>query len=55
VPTDYRNRPHAYCSSLRRQTFKKLEGLLLSESKRADEAATYAQTCYNWIKRLRDD
>ena len=27
--------------------------LLLSESKRADEAAAYAQTCYQWIQKLR--
>jgi hypothetical protein len=33
---------------------KQLERLLLSESKRADEAAAYAQTCYQWIQKLRD-
>lgn len=33
---------------------KQLERLLLSESKRADEAARYAQTCYEWILRLRE-
>jgi len=33
---------------------KQLEGLLLSESKRADEAARYAQTCYQWVLRLRE-
>jgi hypothetical protein len=33
---------------------KELERLLLSESKRADEAARYAQTCYQWIQKLRD-
>lgn len=33
---------------------RELEGLLLSESKRADEAAAYAQTCYNWVKQLRE-
>lgn len=27
--------------------------LLLSESKRADEAANYANTCYKWIQELR--
>jgi len=27
-----------------------LTQLLLSESRRADEAALYAQTCYQWIK-----
>lgn len=32
---------------------KELEGLLLSESRRADEAATYANTCYKWIEELR--
>ncbi len=29
-----------------------LTGLLLSESRRADEAATYAATCYSWIREL---
>ena len=33
---------------------RELEGLLLSESKRADEAAAYAQTCYQWVKELRE-
>lgn len=33
---------------------KDLERLLLSESRRADEAAAYAATCYNWIKSLRE-
>ena len=33
---------------------KNLERLLLSESRRADEAAAYAQTCYNWIIELQD-
>ena len=32
---------------------KQLERLLLSESRRADEAAAYAQTCYQWIQKLR--
>lgn len=31
-----------------------LTKLLLSESRRADEAAAYAATCYNWIKSLRE-
>lgn len=31
---------------------KDLERLLLSESRRADEAAAYAQTCYEWIQKL---
>lgn len=33
---------------------KQLERLLLSESRRADEAAAYAQTCYDWLKKLRE-
>jgi len=32
---------------------KNLERLLLSESRRADEAATYAQTCYQWLMKLK--
>ncbi len=31
-----------------------LAKLLLSESRRADEAAAYAATCYQWIKSLRE-
>lgn len=29
-----------------------LTQLLLSESRRADEAAAYAKTCYEWVKKL---
>ena len=29
-----------------------LASLLLSESRRADEAAAYAKTCYQWVKEL---
>jgi hypothetical protein len=29
-----------------------LTQLLLTESRRADEAAAYAQTCYEWVKKL---
>ena len=32
---------------------KQLESLLLSESARADQAAAYARTCYDWVKALR--
>lgn len=28
-------------------------GFLLNESRRADEAAAYARTCYEWIKKLK--
>ena len=31
---------------------KEASGFLLSESRKADEAASYARTCYEWIKRL---
>ena len=31
-----------------------LAKLLLSESRRADEAAAYAATCYQWVKSLRE-
>jgi hypothetical protein len=31
-----------------------LAKLLLSESRRADEAAAYAATCYEWVKSLRE-
>ena len=31
---------------------KELERLLLSEAKRADDAAAYAKTCYEWVKKL---
>lgn len=36
-----------------RKLSDELTALLLSESRRADEAAAYAQTCYDWIKRLK--
>lgn len=32
-----------------------LEKLLLSEAKRADEAARYAQICYQWIERIKNE
>ena len=32
-----------------------LTELLLSESRRADEAATYAQTCYAWIQQIKEN
>jgi len=31
---------------------KELEQFLLRESRRADEAASYAKTCYEWVKQL---
>ena len=31
---------------------KQLERLLLSEAKRADDAAAYAKTCFEWIQQL---
>lgn len=31
---------------------KQLERLLLSEARRADEAAAYAMTCYQWLQEL---
>jgi hypothetical protein len=37
--------PSAYLSD-------ELTQLLLTESRRADEAALYAQTCYEWIKNV---
>ena len=33
---------------------EKLSGLLLAESKRADEAAVYAATCHQWVRGLND-
>lgn len=32
---------------------KEASGFLLSESRRADEAAAYARTCYQWIQQLK--
>jgi len=55
MPTDTATAPQPTAPASGAKLSKNLERLLLSESKRADEAATYAQTCYNWIKRLRDD
>ena len=31
---------------------KELERLLLSEAKRADDAAAYAKTCYEWVRSM---
>ena len=32
---------------------EKLSGLLLAEAKRADQAATWADTCYQWVSKLK--
>lgn len=34
---------------------KEASGFLLSESRRADEAAAYARTCYQWIQKLENN
>ena len=34
---------------------KEASGFLLSESRRADEAAAYAATCYQWIQKLENN
>jgi hypothetical protein len=34
---------------------KELEQFLLRETRRADQAASYAKTCYEWIQELRKD
>lgn len=39
-------------AAARTKLSKELERLLLSESRRADEAAAYAKTCFDWIRQL---
>jgi len=39
----------SFATSARGNISKNLERLLLSEAKRADEAAAYANTCYEWL------
>lgn len=53
VPTDTGTTPKPTAPPTGARLSKELEGLLLSESKRADEAANYANTCYKWIQELR--
>lgn len=53
VPTDTGTTTQPAPAPTGAKLSKQLERLLLSESKRADEAARYAQTCYKWISELR--
>lgn len=54
LPTDPGTTPKPTSAPTGAKLSKQLERLLLSESKRADEAARYAQTCYQWVLRLRE-
>lgn len=53
LPTDTGTTPQPASPPTGARLSKELERLLLSESKRADEAARYANTCYQWIQELR--
>ena len=53
LPTDTGTTPQPAPPPTGARLSKELERLLLSESKRADEAARYANTCYQWIRELR--
>lgn len=43
------------CETTGGQLSAEASGFLLKIAQQADEAATYAMTCYNWINRNRDD
>ena len=52
VPSDSSTSAKPVAPSANGRLSDPLAKLLLSESRRADEAAAYAATCYNWIKSL---
>lgn len=53
VPSDARAAPSATNPPAGTKLSAQLTQLLLSESRRADEAAAYAKTCYEWIQRIK--
>lgn len=52
VPTAPSTTSNAAAAPTRGKLSTELTQLLLSESRRADEAAAYANTCYEWVKKL---
>lgn len=54
VSTDSKSSAKPSTSASNGRLSDPLAKLLLSESRRADEAAAYAATCYQWIKSLRE-
>lgn len=54
VPTDAKPTTQPAAPPAGAKLSKQLERLLLSEAKRADDAAAYAKTCYEWVKKLQE-
>ena len=52
VPTVSTTAPKPVAAPSCARLSNSLTQLLLTESKRADEAANYAMTCYEWVKKL---
>ena len=52
VPTDAKPTTKPAAPPAGAKLSKQLERLLLSEAKRADDAAAYAKACYEWVKKL---
>ena len=52
VPTDAKPTTQPAAPPAGAKLSKQLERLLLSEAKRADDAAAYAKTCFEWVKQL---
>jgi hypothetical protein len=52
VPANATTTPKPAAATSCARLSNSLTQLLLTESKRADEAANYAMTCYEWVKKL---
>lgn len=52
MPTAPNSSSNAPVAATGAKLSNQLTELLLSESRRADEAAAYARTCYEWVKKL---
>lgn len=52
VPANAKPADNATAAAPRGKLSNELTQLLLSESRRADEAAEYARACYEWVKKL---
>ncbi len=54
VPTDAKPTTKPAAPPANTRLSDALTRLLLSEAKRADDAAAYAKTCYEWVKKLQE-
>ena len=52
VPTDAKPTTQPAAPSTGSKLSRELSEFLLSETRRADDAAAYAKTCYEWVKKL---